>query len=138
MPPRVIRMTAQISPILPIRKGLALTILQLDVTDTEAIKSAVEQVIDNSGRIDVLINNAGVARLATLEDLPEVDIDHVMKVNFIAPVLLSKAVLPTMRTQGYGRIIMMSSLSALGRIARRGYLQCKQGGSGSHGRGTAL
>ena len=95
------------------QEGLALTILQLDVTDTEAIKSAVEQVIDNSGRIDVLINNAGVARLATLEDLPEVDIDHVMKVNFIAPVLLSKAVLPTMRTQGYGRIIMMSSLSAL-------------------------
>ena len=95
------------------QERLALSILQLDVTDTEAIKSAVEQVIGNSGRIDVLINNAGVARLATLEDLPEIDIDHVMKVNFIAPALLSKAVLPAMRTQGYGRIIMISSLSAL-------------------------
>ncbi len=95
------------------QEGLALHILQLDVADTEAINSAVGQVVDSCGRIDVLINNAGVARLAALEDLPEVDIDHVMKVNFIAPVLLSKAVLPTMRTQGYGRIIMISSLSAL-------------------------
>ena len=95
------------------QEGLALDILQLDVTDPEAINSAVEQVIGGSGRIDVLINNAGIARLAALEDLPGVDIDYLMKVNFTAPVLLSKAVLPTMRTQGYGRIIMMSSLSAL-------------------------
>ena len=95
------------------QEGLALHILQLDVTDTGAINSVVEQVVDTCGRIDVLINNAGVARLAALEDLPDVDIDYVMKVNFIAPALLSKAVLPVMRTQGYGRIIMISSLSAL-------------------------
>ena len=95
------------------QEGLALDILQLDVTDPEAINSAVEQVIGGSGRIDVLINNAGVARLGVLEDLPDVDIDNLLKVNFIAPVRLSKAVLPYMRAQNYGRIIMVSSLSAL-------------------------
>ena len=48
-----------------------------------------------------------------MEDLPDVDIDYLLKVNFIAPVRLSKAVLPYMRAQNYGRIIMVSSLSAL-------------------------
>ena len=95
------------------QEGLALDVLQLDVTDTEAINSAVAQIIGATGRIDVLINNAGVARLAVLEDLPDVDIDYLLKVNFIAPVRLSKAVLPYMRAQNYGRIIMVSSLSAL-------------------------
>ena len=95
------------------QEGLALDVLQMDVTDPEAINSAVEQVIGGSGRIDVLINNAGVARLGVLEDLPDVDIDYLLKVNFIAPVRLSKAVLPFMRAQNYGRIIMVSSLSAL-------------------------
>ena len=95
------------------QEGLTLDVLQLDVTDTEAINSAVAQIIGATGRIDVLVNNAGIARLAVLEDLPDVDIDYLLKVNFIAPVRLSKAVLPYMRAQNYGRIIMVSSLSAL-------------------------
>ena len=95
------------------QEGLALDVLPLDVTDIKAINSAVAQVINNSGRIDVLINNAGVARLAVLEDMPDADIDYLMKVNFIAPVRLSKTVLPYMRAQNYGRIFMVSSLSAL-------------------------
>ena len=95
------------------REGLVLHVLQLDVSDAKAIDTAITQVISGSGRIDVLINNAGVARLAALEDLPDADIDYVMKVNFIAPLGLSKAVLPYMRSQGSGNIIMVSSLSAL-------------------------
>ena len=95
------------------QEGLDLSVLQLDVTDVKAIDSSVAQVISGSGRIDILINNAGIARLAALEDLPDADIDYLMKVNFMAPVRLSKAVLPYMRAQNHGRIIMVSSLSAL-------------------------
>ena len=95
------------------QEGLDLSVLQLDVTDVKAIDSSVAQVISGSGRIDILINNAGIARLAALEDLPDADIDSLMKVNFMAPVRLSKAVLPYMRAQNHGRIIMVSSLSAL-------------------------
>ncbi len=95
------------------REGLALDILRLDVVDTEATRSTVARVINASGRIDVLINNAGVAMPAALESLSDADIDHVMRVNFFAPVHLSRAVLPCMREQRHGRIIMVSSLSAL-------------------------
>lgn len=95
------------------QEGLDLSVLQLDVTDVKAIDSSVSQVISESDRIDVLINNAGVARLAALEDLPDANIDYLMKVNFMAPVRLSKTVLPYMRAQNHGRIIMVSSLSAL-------------------------
>ena len=87
--------------------------MQLDVTDAQAIDAAVTRVIDTCNRIDVLVNNAGIAGLAALEEMPDAEIDRMMQVNFIAPVRLSRAVLPTMRAQGHGRIIMVSSLSAL-------------------------
>ncbi len=94
-------------------ESLKLEVVQLDVTDAQAVSDAVARAIDVSGRIDVLVNNAGIGRLAALEDMTDGDIDQVMQVNFIAPVRLSRAALPAMRAQGYGRIIMVSSLSAL-------------------------
>ncbi len=94
-------------------EGLKLEVVQLDVTDPQAVSDAVARAIDVSGRIDVLVNNAGIGRLAALEDMTDDEIDQVMHVNFIAPLRLSRAVLPVMRAQDYGRIIMVSSLSAL-------------------------
>ena len=95
------------------QESLTLEIVQLDVTDAQAIDAAVTRAIDTCNRIDVLVNNAGVAGLAALEEMPDAVIDRMMQVNFIAPVRLSRAVLPHMRAQGHGRIIMVSSLSAL-------------------------
>lgn len=96
-----------------VQESLALEIVQLDVTDERAIHAAVARAIDVCGRVDVLVNNAGVAGLAALEEMPDAVIEHMMQVNFIAPVRLSRAVLPHMRAQRHGRIIMVSSLSAL-------------------------
>ena len=95
------------------QESLTLEIVQLDVTDAQAIDTAVARAIDTCNSIDVLVNNAGVAGLAALEEMPDAVIDRMMQVNFIAPVRLSRAVLPHMRAQGHGRIIMVSSLSAL-------------------------
>ena len=94
-------------------EGLALHFLQLDVTDNAAINAAVQRVINDCECLDVLINNAGITCLTALEDVPDAVMDELFRVNFSAPLRLSRAVLPYMRAQGQGRIIMVSSLSAL-------------------------
>jgi NAD(P)-dependent dehydrogenase (short-subunit alcohol dehydrogenase family) len=93
--------------------GVALETLLLDVTDRRAITAAVGQVIAIGARIDVLVNNAGVNALGSFEDMLEADLERAMQTNFYGPVWLTRAVLPYMRAQGGGRIIMVSSLSAL-------------------------
>ena len=92
---------------------LGIEVLPLDVTDRDAINPAVQQVIDDVGSIDVLVNNAGVTAVGALEDIDENEIERVMQTNFFGPVWLTRAVLPQMRAQGGGHIIMVSSLSAL-------------------------
>lgn len=91
------------------------TLIDLDVTDPESVAAAVAQVLAQTGRIDVLINNAGVAlRGAAEENTPE-EIRWQMDVNFMGTVNMVQAVLPTMRQQQSGRIINVASL--LGRYA---------------------
>lgn len=87
--------------------------LELDVTDRDAMQRTVADVIGRDGRIDVLVNNAGIHIPGTVEDLPDQDIELVMRTNFFGPVWLTRCVLPQMRAQKSGWIIMMSSLSAL-------------------------
>ncbi len=93
--------------------GLSIDVVPLDVTDREAIEPAVQRVLHEAGAIDVLVNNAGVTAVGALEDINESDIERVMRTNFFGPVWLTRAVLPQMRVQGGGHIIMVSSLSAL-------------------------
>ena len=99
-------------------ESLDLTILPLDVTKHETFSKLVEQIINKTGQIDVLINNAGMIKMGALEDLSDKNIREVMETNFFGPVLLTRAVLPTMRKQKSGHIIMISSLSAF--VARAG------------------
>ena len=93
--------------------GVNVAVVPLDVTDRNAIQPAVHRVFDEAGAIDVLVNNAGVTAVGALEGIDESDIERVMQTNFFGPVWLTRAVLPQMRAQGGGRIIMVSSLSAL-------------------------
>ncbi|MGH8248664.1 MAG: SDR family oxidoreductase, partial [Gammaproteobacteria bacterium] len=87
--------------------------LALDVTDRHAVHQVVADVIRRSGRIDVLVNNAGIHIPGSVEDVSDEDIELVMRTNFFGPVWLTRCVLPYMRAQKSGRIIMVSSLSAL-------------------------
>ncbi len=87
--------------------------LRLDLTDSTSIKKAVETVIDQEGRIDVLINNAGMHTGGPIETIPSEHIKLQMDTNFYGMVLLTREVLPSMRKQGGGLIINISSIGGL-------------------------
>ena len=93
--------------------GVSLNVLQLDVTDTHSIAQCVDTIINNDGKIDVLINNAGAGFVRTTEQATEQDIQWVMDVNFMGVVRCTKAVLPHMRAASAGRIINISSIGGL-------------------------
>jgi NAD(P)-dependent dehydrogenase (short-subunit alcohol dehydrogenase family) len=86
--------------------------LQLDVTSAEQIRAALALIERQSGRLDVLINNAGINALGPWEIVPAEVVTRVFDVNFFGAVELTKAALPLMRAQRGGTIAMISSLSA--------------------------
>lgn len=89
------------------------TFLPLDVTDDESVTNAVGEVLHRSGRIDVLVNNAGVGTAGAAEESSLEQARAVFDTNFFGAVRLSRAVLPHMREQGSGRIINISSVLGL-------------------------
>ena len=93
--------------------------LGLDVTEEEAIEPALDAAIAQCGRIDVLVNNAGVGFVGALEEASLADLRHVMETMFFAPAALTRAVVPRMRTQGSGAIVQISSMG--GRVTAPGY-----------------
>jgi len=90
-----------------------LDIRRLDVTDFESIAPFVEAVVRDHGRIDVLVNNAGFAMAGFAEDMKLEEIRRQFETNFFGNVALTQAVLPTMRRQKSGHILMISSISGL-------------------------
>jgi NAD(P)-dependent dehydrogenase (short-subunit alcohol dehydrogenase family) len=93
--------------------GLNIHVKALDVTRPETFAVFLQAIVDVEGRIDVLVNNAGIVYPGSLEDVPEAALRLVMETNFMGPLLLTRAVLPIMRQQRSGSIIMMSSLSGI-------------------------
>jgi NAD(P)-dependent dehydrogenase (short-subunit alcohol dehydrogenase family) len=85
--------------------------LPLDVTCAESIAHAVEATLQQFGRIDVLVNNAGYAVPGAIEDIPDERMRQLFDVNVFGTVRLIRAVLPGMRQQRAGRIINLSSIA---------------------------
>ena len=86
-------------------------IIKLDVRDAESIAYAVAEVIDLSGKIDVLINNAGVGITGPLEEIPASEIKNNFETNLFGPIEVMKTVLPHMRNQKSGLIINITSIA---------------------------
>jgi NAD(P)-dependent dehydrogenase (short-subunit alcohol dehydrogenase family) len=87
--------------------------LKLDLTDHASIKKAVSDVLEKEGRLDILINNAGMHAGGPIETSLTENIKLQMDTNFMGMVLLTREVLPLMRKQGGGTIINMSSIMGL-------------------------
>ncbi|MDI4649188.1 SDR family oxidoreductase [Cohnella hashimotonis] len=91
----------------------SIAVARLDVTDAETIDGAVADMLRRYGRIDVLVNNAGMAVGGFVEEVPMAAWRAQMETNFLGLVAMTRAVLPAMRAQGHGTIIQMSSVSGL-------------------------
>jgi short-subunit dehydrogenase len=87
--------------------------LACDVTSKESVKSVVDQVVSTSGRIDLLVNNAGVGLIAGAEESSLEQAKALFDVNLFGVIRLTQAVLPTMRRQRAGRIVNISSVMGL-------------------------
>ncbi|MEW7278173.1 SDR family oxidoreductase [Aquimarina sp. 2201CG1-2-11] len=95
-------------------------LLQLDVSDTQSISTAVETILQEHGRLDVLVNNAGAGITGPIEEIPEKEIIKNFTTNYFGPVNVTKAVLPAMRKQGSGLIINITSIAAYMGLPYRG------------------
>jgi short-subunit dehydrogenase len=87
--------------------------LTCDVTTDESVKAAVGKVVSASGRIDLLVNNAGVGLIAGAEESSLEQAKSLFEVNLFGVIRLTQAVLPTMRRHGSGRILNISSVMGL-------------------------
>ena len=83
--------------------------LEMDVTKQDHVDNAINQIISEQGRIDVLVNNAGIAVGSAIEDVSMEDAMYQFEVNLFGVGKTVKAVLPHMRSQGSGTIINISS-----------------------------
>ena len=100
------------------RYGERILPVALDVTDVAATQAAVAAGVAAFGRIDVVVNNAGYANLAAIEDITPEDFRAQIDANLLGVVNVTKAALPVLRAQGGGRIIQVSSIG--GRSATPG------------------
>jgi NAD(P)-dependent dehydrogenase (short-subunit alcohol dehydrogenase family) len=87
--------------------------LNCDVTDARAVASAISETERRFGRLDALVNNAGIAVFAPLLETSEEDWRRVMEVNLTGPFLCTKAAVPLMRNHGSGAVVNVTSISAV-------------------------
>lgn len=85
--------------------------LRMDVTDEDSMRDGINTIIDDAGRIDVLINCAGYGVVGAIEDVDPEDARRQFEVNVFGPMALVRLVAPYMREQGYGRIVNVSSIA---------------------------
>ena len=102
------RDTAALQPFVD-RFGDAVLALALDVTDREAVFSAVRQAAERFGVLDIVVNNAGYGHFGAVEELTEDELRGQMETNFFGTVWVTQASLPIMRAQGHGHLLQVTS-----------------------------
>ncbi len=90
-----------------------------DVSNATAVKATFDTIADRNGRLDILINNAGIAHVGNIEQTPEDDFDRLYRVNVKGVYLCSRAAVPVMVQQGGGVILNMASIASFIGVADR-------------------
>ncbi|MBM7659883.1 3-hydroxybutyrate dehydrogenase [Bacillus mesophilus] len=102
--------------------------IKCNVTDENEMKSALEQTVSHFGRIDCLINNAGLQHVSSIEDFPTEKFELLLSIMLTAPFKAIKQVFPIMKEQKFGRIINMASINGLvGFAGKAAYNSAKHG-----------
>ena len=102
-------------------------LVALDVRDANSIHAAIAKVIATTGRIDVVINNAGVGITGPLEEIPMEEMKNNFDTNFFGPIEVMKAALPQMREQKSGLIINVTSIAGYMGLPYRGIYSASKG-----------
>ncbi|SDS35638.1 hypothetical protein SAMN04487764_2031 [Gillisia sp. Hel1_33_143] len=109
------------------QSSLKFELVALDVTKVDTITAAVNSIIEKEGRLDVLINNAGVGITGPLEETPEIEIKKAFDTNYFGPLNVIKSVLPQMRKQKSGLIINITSIAGYMGLPYRGIYSASKG-----------
>ncbi len=102
-------------------------LVALDVRDKQSIVNCVAEVIEKSGRLDIVINNAGVGITGPIEEIPTEEIRNNFETNLFGPIEVMKAVLPQMREQKSGLIINITSIAGYMGLPYRGIYSASKG-----------
>ncbi len=111
----------------PRKKESLFEILTLDVTNPDTIHDAIASIISKEGRLDVLVNNAGIGITGPIEETPDEEIKKAFDTNFFGPLNVIKAVLPQMRKQRSGLIINVTSIAGYMGLPFRGIYCASKG-----------
>ncbi|WP_207841604.1 SDR family NAD(P)-dependent oxidoreductase [Williamsia soli] len=109
------------------RHGQACSAHAVDVTDSDMVNDWVNEVVADRGRIDVLVNNAGIIRDNKIDDIDNDDWHSVLDASLSGSFYCTRAVLPHMRSRQYGRIVSFSSMSWRGNYGQANYVAAKAG-----------
>ncbi|MCA1291456.1 3-hydroxybutyrate dehydrogenase [Paenibacillus sp. alder61] len=102
--------------------------IKCDVTNEDEINAAIDESVEKYGRLDVLINNAGLQHVSMIEDFPTNKFEFMLKVMLVAPFIATKRAFPIMKKQGFGRIINMASINGvIGFAGKSAYNSAKHG-----------
>ncbi len=102
-------------------------LLELDVRETETIHTALQLLLKKEGKLDILINNAGIGITGPVEETPNEAILNAFDTNFIGPLNMMKASMPIMRSQQHGRIINITSIAGKMGLPYRGIYSASKG-----------
>ena len=100
--------------------GGTLHVLRLEITDPAAVERTVAEAFAVTGRVDVLVNNAGYGLLGAVEEASDADVARLFDVNLFGPFQLIRAALPRLRTQGSGHIVNVTSIAGRAPMASSG------------------
>lgn len=111
-----------------LKQNLKVLDIEVDVTNENQIKSAIDETHKKYGRIDILINNAGLQYVSKIEEFPTEKFELLIRVMLVASFLTTKYVFPIMKEQKFGRIINISSVNGLiGFAGKAAYSSAKHG-----------